>query len=161
MVQQQQAMVQQLFAQQQLMMQQLMAQQQLMRQEFVEQPTMQSPVAQQGMAQGISPLVGQQLTLAMQSPQGQSQFDSSNMAHLIDGHVQSAVHNLLLLQPGLGDSMGSPFPAAMQSQTMHGSSRLPYFGSPNAAVRRRQQRAQTPNYYAPFGTNNPVEYYFN
>ncbi len=143
------------------MMQQLMAQQQLMRQEFVEQPTMQSPVAQQGMAQGISPLVGQQLTLAMQSPQGQSQFDSSNMAQLIEGSVQSAMHNMMLLQPGLGGSMGSPFPAAMQPQIMHGGSRLPYFGSPNIGVRRRQVHAQTPNYYASFGTDNLGEYSFN
>jgi len=32
---------------------------------------------------------------------------------LVEGQVQSAMHNLMLLQPGFGDFMGSSYPAAM------------------------------------------------
>ena len=68
----------------------------------------------------------------------------------------------MLLQPGFGDFMGSSYPAAMQPQTMHtGPRTLPYFGSPNSVPRRRRARAEAVNYYAPFGTNNPEEYYFD
>lgn len=66
------------------------------------------------------------------------------------------------LQPGFGDFMGPSYPATMQPQIMHmGPRNLPYFGSPNAVSRRRRARSEAVNYYAPFGTTNPEEYYFD
>jgi len=127
---------------------------------MLQQPFMQSPSPQQGHYQGISPLLNQQLANAMQSPHGR--FDSLEFANLVDGQVQSAMHNLMSLQPGFGGFMGPSYAATMQPQIMHAGPRtLPYFGSPNPVARRRRARDEAVNYYAPFGTNNPDEYYFD